>query len=116
MPFHTAPGGAAMRYCVKPSVGQIVAVLLVATIATGLTSCDSVQNSRAGARHAAASQAAVPATANDSDGERPIGGESREARTKGRYVYFQSSAKEEVRRIIYEAEINLVVKSMSETE
>jgi hypothetical protein len=88
--------------------------LLLFGVLFGLVSCGGPDATRFGGESVPAATAMV----NDSSANSAsaAGGEAANSRLKARFVYFQEDAAERAKRIIYTADISLVVKSMTETE
>ena len=100
-----------MERCARFSTAQFAFAFAASISIAALCSCESAtQSRRASAEHSA------PATSEAAKVADFVGGEGKEVRVKGRFAYFQTPPSESARRIIYEAEISLVVKSMAETE
>ena len=93
---------------------KLAAVFAVCGVFISLVSCD--EGSGVKSRRAASDSA--PAASADMVNEAAAGFSEFKNKSDApvRYAYFQAREKEATRRIIYEAEINLVVKNMAETE
>jgi uncharacterized protein DUF4349 len=96
-------------------------VLVLFGVLFGLVSCGEqagVKNSRAAREATKISPPATAAMVQEAANGFSItaGGEARNDKVKSRFVYFQETAAETAQRIIYTADLSLVVKNMAETE
>jgi uncharacterized coiled-coil protein SlyX len=90
---------------------KLAAVATVFVSLLTLASCDGPTSRRAGSE--ARSLSTAGAASHDTS---PAGVEAASQKLKGRFVYLETQATEVARRIIYEAQVNLVVKSISVAE
>jgi hypothetical protein len=103
-----------MTRCFEATTRRIAIILVVSTASIASLSCNGPQNRRAATEARAPADRARPASAINEAESR---GKPASPEFQAQYAnYFQTPPADAPRRIIYEAEVSLVVKKMSETE